>query len=75
MFILEPNMTFTHTFDPSTESFILFNPFNGAPLMELHRITQEGVDRIMRDLNSGARHIHSEWVWYGSHGKHIPVIR
>jgi hypothetical protein len=75
MFVLEPGMTFTSEFNVLTEALTIFNPFNGAVLMTIPRITNEAARYIMDRLNSGSSHIHSQWVWHGSHGVYVPVIK
>lgn len=72
--ILEPGMSYHHEIEDDT--LRIFSPWNGAVLVTIPRITcKYTVSRIMEDLNKGITHIHSQWVWYGSYGNHVPVIR
>lgn len=71
--ILEEGMQYTHKH--VEDVLYIFNPWNGALLMTMRGMSKELVHYIMHDLNAGTRHIHSTWVWHGSHGVHVPVIR
>lgn len=70
---LEDGMQYHHT--TVDDVLYIYNPWSGALLMTIRRITQDAAMHTMHALNTGIRHIHSEWAWHGNYGVYYPVIK
>lgn len=71
--VLEEGMSYTHMV--VEDVLYIFNPWNGELWITLRGMYKELIDAMMKGLNAGTRHVYSRWVWYGSHGVHVAIVK